>query len=128
MEHHSGIVPWQMLCEEKGAKLRVIPINDQGELLLEEYEKLLGPETKVVSVAHVSNALGTINPVGQIIEMAHRLLSELEVADAVTRIALDFGLMSQYTSFVAVDESELKDMVEPARPPRRMLLSSHPMR
>ncbi len=72
MEHHSGIVPWQMLCEEKGAKLRVIPINDQGEILLEEYEKLLGPKTKFVSVAHVSNALGTINPVGQIIEMAHR--------------------------------------------------------
>jgi len=72
MEHHSGIVPWQMLCEEKGAKLRVIPMNDQGELLLEEYEKLLGPKTKFVSLAHVSNALGTINPVGQIIEMAHR--------------------------------------------------------
>jgi len=72
MEHHSGIVPWQMLCEEKGAKLRVIPINDQGELLLEEYEKLLGPKTKFVSLAHVSNALGTINPVGRIIEMAHR--------------------------------------------------------
>ena len=72
MEHHSGIVPWQMLCAEKGAKLRVIPINDQGELLLEEYEKLLGPHTKFVSVVHVSNALGTINPVRQIIEMAHR--------------------------------------------------------
>jgi cysteine desulfurase/selenocysteine lyase len=72
MEHHSGIVPWQMLCEEKGAKLRVIPINDQGELLLEEYEKLLGPRTRFVSVVHVSNALGTINPVRQIIELAHR--------------------------------------------------------
>jgi cysteine desulfurase/selenocysteine lyase len=72
MEHHSGIVPWQMLCQEKGARLRVIPINDQGEILLEEYEKLLGPKTKFVSVVHVSNVLGTINPVGQIIEMAHR--------------------------------------------------------
>jgi cysteine desulfurase/selenocysteine lyase len=72
MEHHSGIVPWQMLCEEKGAKLRVIPINDQGEILLEEYEKLLGPRTKFVSVVHVSNVLGTINPVREIIEMAHR--------------------------------------------------------
>jgi cysteine desulfurase/selenocysteine lyase len=72
MEHHSGIVPWQMVCEEKGAKLRVIPINDQGELLLEEYEKLLGPRTKFVSVVHVSNVLGTINPVRQIIELAHR--------------------------------------------------------
>jgi cysteine desulfurase/selenocysteine lyase len=72
IEHHSGIVPWQMLCEEKGAKLRVIPIDDNGELLLEEYEKLLGPKTKFVSVVHVSNALGTINPVRQIIEMAHK--------------------------------------------------------
>jgi len=72
MEHHSNIVPWQMLCEEKGARLRVIPVNDQGELLLEEYEKLLGPRTKFVSVAHVSNVLGTINPVSQVIELAHR--------------------------------------------------------
>jgi len=72
MEHHSGIVPWQMLCDEKGAKLRVIPMNDRGELLLEEYEKLLGPRTRFVSVAHVSNALGTINPVREIIKLAHR--------------------------------------------------------
>jgi len=72
MEHHSNIVPWQMLCEEKGAKLRVIPMNERGELLLEEYEKLLNPRTRMVAVAHVSNALGTINPVRQIIEMAHR--------------------------------------------------------
>jgi len=71
MEHHSNIVPWQILCEEKGAKLHVIPMNDRGELLLEEYEKLLTPETKLVAVAHVSNALGTINPVRQIIRMAH---------------------------------------------------------
>ena len=71
MEHHSGIVPWQILCQEKGAKLRVIPINDQGELLLEEYEKMLGPKTKFVSVVHVSNVLGTINPVREIIELAH---------------------------------------------------------
>jgi cysteine desulfurase/selenocysteine lyase len=63
MEHHSNIVPWQMLCEEKGARLRVIPIDDRGELLLEEYEKLLNPRTRMVAVAHVSNALGTINPV-----------------------------------------------------------------
>jgi cysteine desulfurase/selenocysteine lyase len=72
MEHHSNIVPWQILCEEKGAKLRIIPINDQGELLLDEYEKLLNPRTKFVSVVHVSNSLGTINPVKRIIELAHR--------------------------------------------------------
>jgi cysteine desulfurase / selenocysteine lyase len=71
MEHHSNIVPWQMLCEEKRAHLKVIPINDQGELLMDEYEKLLGPRTKIVAVTHVSNALGTVNPLRRIIEIAH---------------------------------------------------------
>jgi len=71
MEHHSNIVPWQMLCEEKSAKLRVAPINDEGELILEEFERLLGPKTKLVSVGHVSNALGTINPLKKIIKLAH---------------------------------------------------------
>jgi len=72
LEHHSNIVPWQMLCEEKNARLRVIPINDRGEILIEEYEKLLNPRTRMVAVAHVSNALGTINPVREMIGMAHR--------------------------------------------------------
>ena len=72
MEHHSNIVPWQMLCEQVGARLRVIPMNHDGELLLDEYERLLGARTKLVSVAHVSNALGTVNPIGRIIESAHR--------------------------------------------------------
>ena len=72
MEHHSNIVPWQMLCQEKGARLRVVPINDRGELILEEYERLLGPGTKLVALGQVSNALGTINPVRRIIELAHR--------------------------------------------------------
>ncbi len=71
MEHHSNIVPWQMLCEEKGATLRVIPMNDRGELLLDEYQKLINSRTKLVSVVHVSNALGTLNPVGEIIRIAH---------------------------------------------------------
>ncbi len=62
MEHHSNIVPWQILCEEKRAQLRVVPINDSGELMLEEFARLLGPRTKIVAVAHVSNALGTVNP------------------------------------------------------------------
>ena len=71
LEHHSNIVPWQLVCEERGALLRVIPINDAGELIMEEYERLLGPKTKMVAVAHVSNALGTVNPVRRIIEIAH---------------------------------------------------------
>jgi len=73
MEHHSNIVPWQILCEEKGAKLRVTPINDEGDLIFEEFEELLNERTKFVSLAHVSNALGTINPVRRIIEKAHSL-------------------------------------------------------
>jgi len=71
MEHHSNIVPWQIVCEERGAVLRVVPINDAGEILLEAYERLLGPRTKLVAVAHVSNALGTINPVKDIVALAH---------------------------------------------------------
>src|SRR6266566_2454330 len=72
MEHHANIVPWQMLCEEKGAKLRVIPMNDAGELLMDEYDALLNERTKLVAVGHVSNALGTINPVKEIVERAHK--------------------------------------------------------
>jgi cysteine desulfurase/selenocysteine lyase len=72
MEHHSNIVPWQILCEQTGARLRVAPMSDAGELLLDEYEKLLNPRTKLVSIVHVSNALGTINPVGEIVTRAHR--------------------------------------------------------
>jgi cysteine desulfurase/selenocysteine lyase len=71
LEHHSNIVPWQMLCQEKGARLRVIPMNDAGELLLDEYEKLLNGRTRMVAVGHVSNALGTVNPVGEMIRTAH---------------------------------------------------------
>ncbi len=71
MEHHSNIVPWQLLCEEKGASLRIVPISDEGEILIEEYEKILGPRTRLVSLVHMSNALGTINPVRRIIERAH---------------------------------------------------------
>jgi len=72
MEHHANIVPWQVLCEEKNAKLRVIPINDAGELILEEYEKILNDKTKFVSIVQVSNSLGTINPVEEIIKLAHK--------------------------------------------------------
>ena len=71
MEHHSNIVPWQMLCEQTGAQLRVIPINDAGELLMDDFAAMLNPKVKLVAVAHISNALGTINPVKRIIELAH---------------------------------------------------------
>ena len=70
LEHHANIVPWQMLAEEKGAKIRVVPINDAGELLIDEYEKLFNERTKFVGVMHVSNALGTINPIKQMIAFA----------------------------------------------------------
>src|SRR6185295_3386228 len=73
MEHHSNIVPWQIVCEEKGAVLKVIPIDDNGELLMDEYRKLLSPKTKIVSAVHVSNALGTVNPVKEIIDAAHKI-------------------------------------------------------
>ena len=91
MEHHSNIVPWQMLCEEKGAVLRVVPIDDAGELLLDEYERMLSPRTKLVSITHVSNALGTILPVEQIIELAHAqgVPVLLDGAQAVPHMAVD---------------------------------------
>jgi len=72
MEHHSNIVPWQLMCNRKGAFLKVIPFNDKGELLLDEYKKLISPKTKLVAVTHVSNSLGTINPIKEIISIAHK--------------------------------------------------------
>src|SRR5256714_5889096 len=91
MEHHSNIVPWQILCDEKKAKLRVAPINDQGELLLDDFAKLLGPRTKIVAVAHISNALGTINPIKRIVEMAHRYGAAVVVdgAQAAPHLKID---------------------------------------
>jgi cysteine desulfurase / selenocysteine lyase len=71
LEHHSNIVPWQLLCEEKGARLRVAPLNDAGEVVFEELERLIGPKTRIVSVAHVSNALGTVLPIARIVAAAH---------------------------------------------------------
>jgi cysteine desulfurase / selenocysteine lyase len=91
MEHHSNIVPWQILAEQKGAALRVVPINDNGEFLMDEYRKLLGPRTRLVSVAHVSNALGTINPVQEIIQLAHRWNAPVVIdgAQAVPHMRVD---------------------------------------
>ncbi len=91
MEHHSNIVPWQMICEEKGAILKVIPINDAGELLIDEYDKLLSPKTKMVACVWVSNALGTINPVKEIIEKAHAVGAKvlLDGAQACSHLEVD---------------------------------------
>ena len=91
MEHHSNIVPWQMLCEERGAVLRVVPIDDSGVLLLDEYERLLSPRTRLVSITHVSNALGTIQPVERIIELAHQAgaVALLDGAQAVQHLRVD---------------------------------------
>ena len=91
MEHHSNIVPWQMACEQTGAKLKVIPINDAGEIIFDEFEKLLNEKTKLVAVVHVSNSLGTINPVKKIIEKAHTLNIPvlLDGAQAIQHMPVD---------------------------------------
>src|SRR6266496_3478200 len=91
MEHHSNIVPWQILCEQQGARLRVAPINDDGELLLDEFENLLGPKTKLVAMVHVSNALGTVNPARRVVEMARRWNARvlLDGAQAVPHTPVD---------------------------------------
>lgn len=95
LEHHSNIVPWQILCEEKGAQLKIVPIADSGELLIDEYEKLLSPRTKLVSIVHQSNALGTINPMEAIIELAHSRGVPVLVdgAQSVPHMAIDVQQM-----------------------------------
>ncbi len=91
LEHHSNIVPWQLLAEEKGARLRVAPVDDRGQVLIEEYERLLGARTKIVSVTHVSNALGTVNPVREMIAMAHsrRIPVLVDGAQAAPHMRID---------------------------------------
>lgn len=94
MEHHSNIVPWQLLCEERGAVLKVIPINDRGEILLDAYEDLLSPCTKLVSLVHVSNALGTINPVKEVINLAHQHGAVVVIDGAQSTPYLDINVQS----------------------------------
>jgi len=91
LEHHSNIVPWQLLCEEKGAHLRVAPINTAGEIVLEEFERLLTPRTRIVSVSHVSNALGTVNSIRTMVGMAHarNIPVLVDGAQAVPRMPVD---------------------------------------
>jgi cysteine desulfurase/selenocysteine lyase len=91
MEHHSNIVPWQLMCEERGATLKVIPINEKGELLMDEFEKLLDETVKIISVTYVSNSLGTINPVEEIIHKAHQhgIPVLLDAAQAIQHLGMD---------------------------------------
>jgi cysteine desulfurase/selenocysteine lyase len=91
MEHHSNIVPWQLMCEKRQASLRVIPINDEGELLFDEFEKLIDDNTKIISLAYISNVLGTINPVRDIIRVAHEknIPVLLDAAQAAPHLKID---------------------------------------
>ncbi|WP_437989234.1 family 2A encapsulin nanocompartment cargo protein cysteine desulfurase [Sorangium sp. So ce145] len=95
LEHHANIVPWQQLCSEKGARLRVAPVDDRGQVILEEYEKLLGPRTRIVSITQVSNALGTITPAREMVAMAHRHGARVVVdgAQAVSHMRADVQLL-----------------------------------
>jgi cysteine desulfurase / selenocysteine lyase len=107
LEHHSNIVPWQMLSEEKGCILRIIPINDAGEILLDEYENLLSERTKLVSVCHVSNALGTINPVKQIIEKAHAVGAVVMLDGAQASSHVDIDVQNLDVDFYAFSAHKL---------------------
>ena len=107
MEHHSNIVPWQMICEEKGAILKVIPINDAGELMMDEYDKMLSSKTKMVACVWVSNALGTINPVKEIIQKSHAVGAKvlLDGAQACSHLAVDVQDLD--CDFLAVSSHKL---------------------
>lgn len=101
LEHHSNIVPWQMLCEETGAILKIIPINDAGEILFEEFERLLSPNTKLVSIVHASNALGTINPVKKVIDAAHAVGAKVLLDGAQSTSHLEIDVQDLDCDFLA---------------------------
>src|SRR5215204_4474609 len=107
MEHHSNIVPWYLLCQEKGAKLKVIPINDDGELEMDGFESLLTERTKLVSVVHVSNALGTINPVKNIVEKAHEVGAVVLVDGAQSTVHLDVDVQEMDPDFFVFSSHKL---------------------
>jgi cysteine desulfurase/selenocysteine lyase len=107
MEHHSNIVPWQMLCEEKGCLLKIIPVDDNGELILEEYEKLLSEKTKFVSCVHVSNSLGTINPVKTIIDKAHEVGAVVLIDGAQASSHLDLDVQALDVDFYVFSAHKL---------------------
>ncbi len=107
MEHHSNIVPWQILCEEKNAHLKIIPVNEAGELDIEAYKKLLNHKTKLVSIVHVSNALGTINPVEEMIEAAHEVGAIVLVDGAQSAVHLDINVQEMNCDFFAFSMHKL---------------------
>jgi cysteine desulfurase/selenocysteine lyase len=107
MEHHSNIVPWQLLCEEKGAVLKVIPVDDNGELIWEEFLKLISPKTKLISVVHVSNALGTVNPVKDIIAEARKVGALVMVDGAQSTVHLDIDVQEMDCDFFAFSSHKL---------------------
>jgi cysteine desulfurase/selenocysteine lyase len=107
MEHHSNLVPWQILCEEKGAILKVIPVNENGELIIDEYKKMLGTRTKLVSIVHVSNALGTVNPVKQMIADAHAVGAVFFVDGAQSAVHLDINVTDLDCDFFAFSAHKL---------------------
>lgn len=107
MEHHSNIVPWHVLCEEKGAVLKVIPITDDGEIIWDAYEKLITDKTKLVSVVHVSNALGTVNPVKRIIELAHAAGAVVLIDGAQSTVHLDINVQEMDCDFFAFSGHKL---------------------
>ena len=107
IEHHSNIVPWQILCEEKGAKLKVIPISSSGELRMDEFQKLLNPKTRLVSIVHASNALGTINPVKEIIDAAHKVGALVLVDGAQSTVHLDIDVQELDCDFFVFSSHKL---------------------
>lgn len=107
MEHHSNIVPWQVLCEEKGAVLKVIPVDDNGELIWEEFMKLLSPKTKLISIVHVSNAMGTVNPVKAIIEEGHKVGAVVMIDGAQSTVHLDIDVQALDCDFFAFSSHKL---------------------
>lgn len=107
MEHHSNIVPWQIVCEEKQAKLKVIPINDNGELILEDYQKLLTDRTKLVAVNHVSNAMGTVNPIEEIINLAHEKNAIVLIDGAQSAMHLDIDVQKMNCDFFAFSSHKM---------------------
>jgi len=107
MEHHSNIIPWQMLCEDRGAKLRIIPINDNAEIELEEYAKLLNKNTKLVAISHVSNSTGTLNPVKQMVEMAHNFGAKVLVDGAQSAPHMTINVQDLDADFFAFSGHKL---------------------